>query len=131
MDEHRNYQEGRVKAVKSTTMVPGVLRIPYLASFEGVAAGLRADVKQEATRHGHRMSAFSVGDSHCLDCGAEVSVEHVHPFAITMPGLVYKGTALDGRCLGKPEDGAPIERVSGANRAKVRRFVPVHGEPDV
>ena len=116
---------------KSTTQVPGVLRIPYLQSFESVAAGLRADVKQEATRRGHRMSTFSVGDSHCLDCGAEVSVEHVHPFAITMPGLVYKGTALDGRCLGKPEDGAPIERVSGANRAKVRRFVPVHGEPDV
>ena len=110
-----------MSTTKSTTQVPGVLRIPYLQSFEGVAAGLRADVKQEATRHGHRMSTFSVGDSHCLDCGAEVSVEHVFPFAVKEPGLVYKGTALDGPCLGKPKDGAPIERVRGANRVNVRR----------
>ena len=64
------------------------------------------------------MSVFSVGDSHCLDCGAEVSVEHVFPFVVKEPGLVYKGTALDGRCQGKPEDGALIERVRGANRIR-------------
>ena len=70
------------------------------------------------------MSAFSVGDAHCLDCGAEVSVEHVlHSFINMENGLVYKGTALDGQCQGKPEDGAPIERVRGVNR--VKRWRPV------
>ena len=106
---------------KPTTISPGVIRLPYLQSFEGVAAGLRADVKQEATRRGHRMSVFGSGGSHCFDCKAEVSVEHIlHSFINMENGLVYKGTALDGRCLGKPEDGAPIERVNRANRVRLR-----------
>ena len=66
---------------KPIAISPGVIRLPYLQSFEGVAAGLRADVKQEASRRGHRMSPFNAGDSHCLDCGMDVSIENTYPFA--------------------------------------------------
>ena len=104
-----------------TNTSPIVIRLPRLRFFEGVAAGLRADVKETASARGHRMSSFTAGDSHCLDCRMEVSVYAVHYFQDTEKGLVYRGTALDNECPGKPSPDGIIRRVTPRNRPlKVR-----------
>ncbi len=86
-----------------TNISPTVIRLPHLQTYEGVAAGLRADVKQTASVQGHRMTSWSAGESSCIDCKMEASVYHIHPFKNVDRGIAYKGAAINNKCPGKPQ----------------------------
>lgn len=106
-----------------TTISPILVQLPHLRFFEGVAAGLRADVRETASERGHRMSQYAAGDAHCLDCKMKVEVYPVHAFRDAPKGFAYQGEALDNPCPGKPLPmSGVITRVPPRNRPlKVRK----------